>query len=85
MAKESGGLLAIIGGGKPGDSEKSEKSGEPSSAKARALKAMFEAMKGGDWDAAAEHAQEVYDECAMKAGESEEDESAEDYLSEEEE
>lgn len=74
MAKEGGGLLAIIGGGgKPGSSDKPEKSGEPSSAKARALEAMWKAMKGGDFDAAAEHFQEAYDECAMKSEESDEE------------
>ena len=68
MADEkSGGLLAIIGGGKPekGDGEK-KSGGEPATAKGRALKAMWDAMKSGDFDAAAEDGfQAAYDECAM--------------------
>jgi len=74
MAEPKGGLLAIIGGGKPDDSEKSEKSGA-SSAKARALESMWSAMKSGDFDEAAEHFQEAYDECAMHSeeGDTEED------------
>jgi hypothetical protein len=71
MAEPKGGLLAIIGGGKPGDSEKSEKSGA-SSAKARALESMWSAMKSGDFDEAAEHFQEAYDECAMHSAEADE-------------
>ncbi len=69
------GLLAIVG--KPGKAEKSEKSSEPSSAKARALKAFKEALDAEQWDSAAEHFQEAYDECAMGGEEEEADEDAE--------
>jgi hypothetical protein len=78
MAEPKGGLLAIIGGGKPGDSEKSEKSGA-SSAKARALESMWSAMESGDFDEAAEHFQEAYDECAMHSAESGEESDEEDF------
>ena len=77
MAEPKGGLLAIIGG-KPGDSEKSEKSGEPSSAKARALKSFKEALDAEKWDEAAEHFQEAYDECAMHSAEDTEEDVYED-------
>ena len=76
---EPKGLFAIVGGG---DEEKSKKS-EPSSAKARALKAFKEALDASKWDEAAEHFQEAYDECAM-GGEEEEAEEDE-FLSDDDE
>jgi hypothetical protein len=63
------GLLAIIGEKKEKGSESSDS--EPGSAKARALKAMWSAMKSGNFDAAAEEFQTAYDACAMKGSEGE--------------
>lgn len=75
MADEKGGgILAIVAGGKPkGGGAKSEKSGGASSAKARALESMYKAMQAGDFDAAAEHYQEAYDECALHSAEASEE------------
>jgi hypothetical protein len=79
------GLLALIGG-KPGKSKDSEESsGEPKSAKARALKSMYSAMKGGDFDAAAKAFQDAYDECAMAHGDEETESEDDSLLSDEEE
>jgi hypothetical protein len=50
---------------------------EPGSAKARALKAMWNAMQSGDFNSAAEEFQTAYDACAMKGEESPEEESEE--------
>ena len=75
--KEDGGILAIVAGGKPKGGEGEKEKGGASSAKARALKAMHEAMQAGNWDEAAERAQDVYDECAMHSADADE-ESAED-------
>jgi hypothetical protein len=76
MADEKGGgIMAIIGAGKPDKGFGSEKkSGGASSAKARALQSMSEAMKAGNFDEAAEHFQAAYDECAMSEPEETEDE-----------
>jgi hypothetical protein len=79
---EPKGLFAIVGGGKD-DEEKSKKS-EPSSAKARALKAFKEALDAEDWEAAEKAFQDAYDECAMGGEEEEADEDAELFEDEEE-
>jgi len=67
--EEAGGLLAILGEPKG----KKAKGDEPDSAKARAVKAMYEAMKSGDWDMAADEFATAYKECASE-GEDYEDE-----------
>jgi hypothetical protein len=60
------GLLAILAEGKADKADGSESKGSgPSSAKARALKAMWSAMQAGDFDAAAEEFQSAYDACSM--------------------
>lgn len=73
---KDGGILAIVaGGGKPEKGAGGEKKsgGEPATAKGRALKAMWDAMKSGDFDAAAEDGfQAAYDECAMHSAEADE-------------
>ncbi|HEX6276328.1 MAG TPA: hypothetical protein VFZ53_24980, partial [Polyangiaceae bacterium] len=69
---KDGGILAIVaGGGKPEKGSK-EKTGGASSAKARSLQSMSEAMKAGNFDEAAEHFQAAYDECAMHSAEADE-------------
>lgn len=79
MAKEEkpDGLLAIIGVGK----EKSEAdTDDDPSPKARALKAMYEALKASDWEDAAREFQVAYDACAMGDSEPEsESTETEDY------
>lgn len=76
---KDGGILAIVAGGKPKGGDGEKKSGGASSAKARALQSMSEAMKAGNFDEAAEHFQAAYDECALHSAEASEegDEDAE--------
>jgi hypothetical protein len=81
MAKPKSGILAILGDGDgPGAAPDDEEDGEPSSAKERALKAQYAAMKAGDWAEAAKQAQAVYDECAMGGDDAEDEEETEEEL-----
>lgn len=78
---KDGGILAIVaGGGKPEKGAGEKKSGGASSAKARALQSMSEAMKAGNFDEAAEHFQAAYDECAMHSAEEDEEDEDTDEL-----
>lgn len=69
-----GGLLAILGKGPPTDDDE-DSDGEPKTAKARALKAMFAAAKREDWDEAAHQFKVAYDECRMAKEDDEDDDS----------
>jgi hypothetical protein len=69
--KGTPGLLAILGAGEKGAGDDD---GEPKSDKARALKAMFEACKKGDWDSAAEEFSTAYDLCMLGGDDDSDDE-----------
>lgn len=79
-----GGLLAILGKGPPSDDDE-DSDGEPKTAKARALKAMHEAMRKGDFDEAAHQFQVAYDECRMAKEEDDEDDDSPLFQDEDEE
>lgn len=68
MAKTAG-LLAILGGPKPSGDDSPE--GGEASGKEAAVRDMFDAMKAGDFAAAAEAFHRAYMECAAKEREEE--------------